>query len=108
MTPTVKTTASHVLFAVNDAPLDGYGIVRAVRRRTCGRVVLMPGALFSAIRDMVRLGFIVQCEAGRFSGGGYRITRSGRRQLGPEGVAATAPARSLPFRDDAHHMGEGG
>lgn len=50
--------ASHVLEAVNDHGLHGYGIIQEVTRQTGGKIVLLPGALFSTISGLLGSGLI--------------------------------------------------
>jgi DNA-binding PadR family transcriptional regulator len=74
----------HVLLALADDTLHGYGIIQAFEGMTSGRETLLPGSLYAALGRMVDAGLIeeVAPPAGTASGGParryYRVTRLGR------------------------------
>ena len=78
----------HILLALADGDLHGYGIKTDVEDRTGGRLNLGPATLYEAIHRMVQSGWIRETAG---SGGGedgrsnrrkyYRLTKEGRRQM---------------------------
>lgn len=48
----------HILVAVADRPLHGYGIMQEVEQRTNGRVHLWPATLYGSIHKMEEAGLI--------------------------------------------------
>lgn len=75
----------HILTVLAGGEQHGYGILRAVRERTGGRVKLGPGTLYRSIQRMLHVGLIEELtnrpdpdredERRRY----YRITRLGRQ-----------------------------
>ena len=81
----------HILLALLDGPLHGYGIKHAVEERTAGRVRLGPGTLYEAIQRLERDGLIeeVSAPADEPAAGGpprrfYSLTRTGRTSAADE------------------------
>ena len=72
----------HILIALADKPLHGYGIMLDIAERSEGKVKLSPGTLYGSIKQMLEEGFIEEVagrareddERRRY----YRITRDGR------------------------------
>ena len=52
----------HVLLALGEADLHGYGIIRAVEEATGGRVRLRTGTLYTALRRMEGRGWVEETE----------------------------------------------
>ncbi len=85
----------HILLALGDGPLHGYGIVKATEARTGGRSFLGPGNLYGSIKKMLESGLIANAEPGDDGDDAhagsrrkhYRLTDLGRR------VAALETAR---------------
>ena len=75
-----------VLAVLDDAPLHGYGIIRAVEDRTGSAVFLDPANLYRALRRMRRDGWIEQDVTSPASRGG-----KGRKKV----FALTAQGRSV-------------
>jgi DNA-binding PadR family transcriptional regulator len=83
----------HIMLSLVDEERHGYGIMREVRDRTDGTIVLAPGTLYGAIKRLRGLGLIEETatrvdpelddERRRY----YRITGLGER------VAAAEAAR---------------
>lgn len=66
----------HVLLAMADAPMHGYGIIREVEERTDGLIKVEAGTLYAAIKRMVEEGLIEPAPAeGRRRN--YRLTGFG-------------------------------
>lgn len=79
----------HVLLAIADAPLHGYGIIKEIAQRTAGRMDLEAGTLYAAVKRLVDDALIEPAPT-REAGGTdsrrryYRLTRFGRRVLQAE------------------------
>ena len=76
----------HILLALGEGPLHGYGIVKATEARTGGRAFLGPGNLYGSIKKMLESGLIEGVEpapdADAFAAPRrkhYRLTDLGRR-----------------------------
>jgi len=86
LTPTVF----HILLALADKERHGYGIIKEVETRTEGRVRLMAGTLYGAIKRLLERGIISETderpdpelddERRRY----YRLTDFGQRVLTAE------------------------
>jgi len=95
----------HILLALSDRELHGYGIIISVENATRGEVRLRTGTLYTAIRRMVDDGLIR--ETATLPGEGddgrrryYRLTRFGRAVARAEAhrvsaLAAIARSRGL-------------
>lgn len=77
----------HLLAAMLDGPLHGYGIIRRAHELTDGRVRLAAGTLYTALDRLRDTGLvdidheeIVDGRARRY----YRLTGAGREALGTE------------------------
>jgi DNA-binding PadR family transcriptional regulator len=72
----------HILIALADQPLHGYGIMLDIAERSGGKVKLSPGTLYGSIKQMLEDGWIEEVairsadddERRRY----YRLTREGR------------------------------
>jgi DNA-binding PadR family transcriptional regulator len=58
----LKPKFLHILLAVADAPLHGYGIMQEVLERTGGHVRLWPAALYGSIRELEKLGLVEETD----------------------------------------------
>jgi DNA-binding PadR family transcriptional regulator len=72
----------HILIALADQPLHGYGIMLDIADRSAGKVRLSPGTLYGSIKQMLEDGLIEELT-GRPAAGDerrryYRLTREGR------------------------------
>ena len=95
----------HVLLALADRPLHGYGIMVDTEQRTRGRVTLEPGNLYRALNRMRERGLVDRAEQPPDGGDDerrryYRITDRGRRAAADEAhrmseLVASARARRL-------------
>ncbi len=74
----------HVLLALGEGPLHGYGIMRGFEERTGGRESLLPGTLYATLARMVEGGLVEELpeppepDADRRRRY-YRLTERGRR-----------------------------
>lgn len=79
--------ALHILMALSQEDLHGYGIKKAVARQTGNRMRLGPGTLYEAIHRMEGAGWIEEVDSGPSEGRPrrtYRITRTGRGRMAEE------------------------
>lgn len=86
----LKPKVLHVLLAVADGPRHGYSVMQEVAARTEGQVRLWPAALYSLLRELEKLDWIVESdtrpaadeddERRRY----YALTSLGRRVLDAE------------------------
>ena len=76
-----------VLKAVSAGPLHGLGVARRIEQLTGGTFQVKPGSLFPALHRMEQHGWLASewgdSETNR-KAKYYRLTKSGRRQLGTE------------------------
>jgi PadR family transcriptional regulator PadR len=76
-----------VLKAVTTGPLHGLAIARRIEQLTGGTFLVKPGSLFPALHRMEEQGWLASewgnSETNR-KAKYYRLTKSGRRQLGAE------------------------
>lgn len=56
----LPTAALHVLVALTEVPLHGYGITKAVNELSGGRVRMGPGTLYGSIKKLLGDGLIVE------------------------------------------------
>jgi DNA-binding PadR family transcriptional regulator len=86
----LKPKVLHVLLAVADGPRHGYSVMQEVAARTDGQVRLWPAAMYSLLRELEKLDWIVESdkrpaaedddERRRY----YALTALGRRVLDAE------------------------
>jgi DNA-binding PadR family transcriptional regulator len=71
----------HILIALADRPLHGYGIMLDIAERSQGKVKMSPGTLYGSIKQMLEDGLIDEMDSRR-SGDErrryYRLTADGR------------------------------
>jgi DNA-binding PadR family transcriptional regulator len=80
----------HILLALVDDDRHGYGIMQEVKERTEGRVHLVPGTLYGAIKRLLKRGLIAEAgqrtdpvmddQRRRY----YHLTQLGQRVLSAE------------------------
>jgi DNA-binding PadR family transcriptional regulator len=58
----LKPRFLHILVALADGPLHGYGIMQEVLERTDGQLRLWPAALYGSLRELEKLGLIEESE----------------------------------------------
>jgi DNA-binding PadR family transcriptional regulator len=100
----LKPADFHILLALLDAPLHGYGIMKEVERESAGEVRLEIGSLYRLLARLLDEGLI---EAGEGDGRrrNYELTRLGRKVLKAEaqrlaGLIELVRARKLLPRGD--------
>jgi DNA-binding PadR family transcriptional regulator len=90
MPPSLQIHWFHILLALADKPLNGAGITEEVLERTEGGLQLWPGMLYTALKKMADLGYVIETDVpdGFSAGGGkprfYRITPLGKRACAAE------------------------
>jgi DNA-binding PadR family transcriptional regulator len=94
----------HVLAAMLDGPLHGYGIIKRAHELSAGRVRLAAGTLYAAL-DRLRDAGLVEVDREEIVGGRarrcYRLTGAGRVALRDEALRMAAAARVVLERSGA-------
>lgn len=95
----------HILLALAEEPLHGYGIIKAAEEASRGRVQLEPGTLYRALRRLEGSGLLREARRPRGASEDprrryYQITANGRRVLHSElermhDLIRTAQSRQL-------------
>jgi DNA-binding PadR family transcriptional regulator len=81
----LPSAAFHILLALADGDLHGYGIMRQVAGQTDGRMRLGPGTLYSSIQSLLEERLIEEVELREDKDRGserrryYRLTSAGRK-----------------------------
>jgi DNA-binding PadR family transcriptional regulator len=81
----LPSAAFHILIALAEEDLHGYGIMRQVREQTDGRMRLGPGTLYSSIQSLLEQKFIEELDPrediklGQERRRYYRLTSAGRK-----------------------------
>jgi DNA-binding PadR family transcriptional regulator len=78
-----------ILLSLSRGSLHGYGIMQEVSDLTSGRISLMTGTLYGALRRLLEQGWIVRVDEGDLADAGrprkeYRLSDLGRRILNAE------------------------
>jgi DNA-binding PadR family transcriptional regulator len=71
----------HILIALADRPLHGYGIMLDIAGRSAGKVKLSPGTLYGSIKQMLEDGLIEEMSGRAYEDERrryYRLTKDGR------------------------------
>lgn len=80
----------HILLVLTEAPLHGYGIMKAVERESAGRVLLQLGSLYRVIARLEETGLLASRPTSLAGSGPgkpkrtYEITALGRAVLEAE------------------------
>ena len=94
----------HLLAAMLDGPLHGYGIIKRAHSLSAGRVRLAAGTLYAAL-DRLRDAGLVEVDREEVVDGrarrSYRLTDAGRRALHVEADRMAAAARVVLERAEA-------
>src|SRR5688572_13993732 len=94
----------HVLLALRGGPMHGYGIKKAVRERSEGRIMLDAGGLYRLIARLAEQGAIEEVAAPRGSVHDdrtriyYKLTRAGDRLVALEARRLAALVSSPDVR----------
>jgi DNA-binding PadR family transcriptional regulator len=77
----------HILLALSESDLHGYGIMQSVKRQSGGEFRLGPGTLYANLARLLENGLVGETER-KLKGGElrreYRLTASGERALRAE------------------------
>jgi DNA-binding PadR family transcriptional regulator len=86
----LKPDLFHILLALSEGELHGYGIVKLVEDNTDGEIVLEPSPLYRRLKRFLDLDLVACCDPGPTQTSGderrryYRLTSFGRRVLAAE------------------------
>lgn len=58
----LRPSVFHILLALSDGDLHGYGIMQEVAEHTSGQINLGPGTLYGAIKRLLSDGLIVEAD----------------------------------------------
>jgi DNA-binding PadR family transcriptional regulator len=58
----LRPSVFHILLALSDGDLHGYGIMREVTEHTAGQIKLGPGTLYGAIKRLLNDRLIVEAD----------------------------------------------
>jgi DNA-binding PadR family transcriptional regulator len=80
----LSSAALHILLALSESDLHGYGIMQSVKRQSGGQYRLGPGTLYANLERLLASGLVGEAEK-RVKGGDtrreYCLTRSGEQAL---------------------------
>jgi DNA-binding PadR family transcriptional regulator len=83
----LSSAALHILLALSESDLHGYGIMQAVKRQSGGNYRLGPGTLYANLDRLLASGLVGESER-KLKGGDtrreYRLTASGGQALRQE------------------------
>jgi len=80
----LSTAALHILLALSESELHGYGIMQSVKRQSGGNYKLGPGTLYANLDRLLASGLVGETERQLKSGDTrreYRLTPSGEQVL---------------------------
>jgi DNA-binding PadR family transcriptional regulator len=83
----LTAAALHILLALSESDLHGYGILQSVKRQSGGSFKLGPGTLYANLDRLLASGLVSEIER-KMKGGEtrreYRLTAGGERALRDE------------------------
>jgi DNA-binding PadR family transcriptional regulator len=82
--PVLKPADFHILLALADGPLHGYGIMKHVEHDTAGEVTLEIGSLYRLLARLVTEGLIDHIDGAEERRRYYCITAAGQTALQSE------------------------
>jgi DNA-binding PadR family transcriptional regulator len=95
----LATTPLHIVLALSEAPLHGYGILQAVREGSAGAVKLGTGSLYRHLSKLIAAGLVAEAKGAPSAdprrGSSYRLTARGRQALAAERDRVAALLASL-------------
>jgi DNA-binding PadR family transcriptional regulator len=77
----------HILLAVSEGPIHGYGILQSVRERSGGAVRLGTGSLYRHLSRLIGAGLVAEVQVSSGDprrGCSYKLTARGRQALSDE------------------------
>jgi DNA-binding PadR family transcriptional regulator len=99
MSTALPTAPLHILLALSEGSLHGYGILQAVRERSAGTVKLGTGSLYRHLSKLIAAGLVAEtapkASADPRRGSSYRLTPRGRQALTAERDRVAALLASL-------------
>jgi len=99
MSKPIGSAPLHILLALSDGPIHGYGILQAVRERSGGGVRMGTGSLYRHLSKLVAAGLVMEARpdpsADPRRGSSYRLTARGCQTLSHERDRAAALLASL-------------
>ena len=89
----------HILLALSEGPVHGYGILQSVRERSGGAVQLGTGSLYRHLSRLIAAGLVAEVQAAPSAdprrSSSYKLTARGRQALSEERDRAAALLVSL-------------
>ena len=102
MTPAVF----HILLALADGPLHGYGIMQAVELSGSSEPSMGPGTIYGSLQRMEEAGLVKELAARTDDRRRvFAMQPAGRRALATRGRTAGAPGRAGPRQAPAARRG---
>jgi len=99
MSTPIAPAPLHILLALSEGPVHGYGILQIVRDRSGGAVKLGTGSLYRHLSKLIVAGLVAEVKAGSSAdprrGSSYRLTPRGRQALAVERDRVAALLDSL-------------
>lgn len=99
MSAPIPSVPLHILLALSEGPIHGYGILQNVRERSGGAVKLGTGSLYRHLSKLIAAGLVTEVKAGPSGdprrGSSYRLTSRGRQALAAERNRVAALLASL-------------
>jgi DNA-binding PadR family transcriptional regulator len=94
----LPSAAFHILLALADEDLHGYGIMRRVAEQTSNKMRLGPGTLYGSVKTLLEAKLIEEldervAEPGEDRRRYYRITNEGKTVAGAEAARMAAVLR---------------
>ena len=88
--PPLKPVVFHILLALANRELHGYGVIQAVREQSGGRIKLETGPFYRHLRKLISDGLVVESDDRPDDddprrGSYYRMTKRGREVVEAEG-----------------------
>ena len=93
----LKPADFHILLALAEGPMHGYGIMKAVERESAGEVRLELGSLYRLLGRLLDLG-MVEAEEPRGRRRDYALTPFGKRVLEAEARRLFTLVKLRPVR----------
>ncbi len=107
----LKPDLFHILLALSEEDLHGYGILKSVEENTRGEVLLEPSPLYRRLKRLLEGGIVDQSGRGSLPDSGdprrryYRLTPFGRSVLAAEAARLVGLAKNPNVRALAAHGG---
>ncbi len=99
MSEPIPSAPLHILLALSDGPLHGYGILQGVRERSAGAVRLGTGSLYRHLSKLIATGLVAEAKSPASAdprrGSSYRLTARGGQALAAERDRVAALLTSL-------------